>query len=134
MQLIDDSKSRSARQQMPATLVSELQNEGLLQQDEPKKEVLIDIFGNTPLKIYDVNFSAINEITKDSWTPRLHLTEEERDIVEADGTVLVLGRSGTGKTICICSSKLHGGPTMCIFFVDHFAGGFTMYQESFLDP
>ena len=104
MQLIDDSKSRSARQQMPATLVSELQNEGLLNQDEPKKEVLIDIFGNTPLKIYDVNFNAINEITKDSWTPRLHLTDEERDIVEADGTVLVLGRSGTGKTICICSS------------------------------
>ena len=104
MQLIDDSKSRSARQQMPATLVSELQNEGLLHQDEPKKEVLIDIFGNTPLKIYDVNFNAINEIAKDSWTPRLHLTEEERDIVEADGTVLVLGRSGTGKTICICSS------------------------------
>ena len=104
MQLIDDSKSRIARQQIPAALVSELQNEGLLNQDEPKKEVLIDIFGNTPLKIYDVNFNAINEITNDSWSPRLHLTDEERDIVEADGTVLVLGRSGTGKTICICSS------------------------------
>jgi len=89
---------------LPATLVSELQHEGLLQQNEPKKEVLIDIFGNVPLKIYDVNFSTINDITRDSWTPRLHLTGEERDIVEADGTVLVLGRSGTGKTICISSS------------------------------
>ncbi len=104
MQLIDDSKSRSARQQMPATLVGELQHEGLLERNAPKKEVLIDIFGNVPLKIYDVNFNTINEITRDSWTPRLHLTDEERDIVEADGTVLVLGRSGTGKTICISSS------------------------------
>ena len=40
---------------------------------------------------------------KESWTPKLHLTDEERDIVEAEGTVLVLGRSGTGKTICICN-------------------------------
>eukprot|EP00985_Skeletonema_marinoi_P006234 scaffold2699_cov140-Skeletonema_marinoi.AAC.8 len=103
MQLIDDSKSRSARQQMPATLVSELQNEGLIPQNE-KENVLLDIFGNVPLKVYDVNFNAINEITKDSWTPQLHLTDEERDIVEAKGTVLVLGRSGTGKTICISSS------------------------------
>eukprot|EP00984_Skeletonema_dohrnii_P006920 scaffold2465_cov93-Skeletonema_dohrnii-CCMP3373.AAC.4 len=103
MQLIDDSKSRSARQQMPATLVSELQNEGLIPQNV-KKDVLLDIFGNVPLKVYDVNFNAINEITKESWTPQLHLTDEERDIVEAKGTVLVLGRSGTGKTICISSS------------------------------
>eukprot|EP00984_Skeletonema_dohrnii_P030927 scaffold22810_cov103-Skeletonema_dohrnii-CCMP3373.AAC.1 len=103
MQLIDDSKSRSARQQMPVTLVSELQNEGLIPQNE-KMNVLLDIFGNVPLKVYDVNFNSINEITKESWTPQLHLTDEERDIVEAKGTVLVLGRSGTGKTICISSS------------------------------
>ena len=41
---------------------------------------------------------------------------------------------GEGSTICICTSKLHGGSTMCIFLVDHFAGGFTMYQEIVLDP
>ena len=100
MQLIDNSKSRSARQHVPDSLVSELQNEGLLPKNEPK-EVLLDIFGNVPLKVYDVNFNTINEIKNDSWTPQLHLTEEERDIVEAEGTVLVLGRSGTGKTVTV---------------------------------
>jgi hypothetical protein len=104
MQLIDDSKSRSARQQMPQALISELQDESYTPpMNEPRKEVLLDIFNNVPLKIYDVNFNAINEIAKESWTPKLHLTDEERDIVEAEGTVLVLGRSGTGKTICICN-------------------------------
>ncbi len=100
MELIDDSKSRSARQHLPDALVSELQKEGLLPKNEPK-EVLLDIFGNVPLKIYDVNFNTVNEIKKDSWTPQLHLTDEERDIVEAEGTVLVLGRSGTGKTVTV---------------------------------
>jgi len=103
MQLIDDSKSRSARQQVPQTLVSELQNESLLPQNEPKNEILLDIFNNVPLKIYDVSFTSINEIAKESWTPKLHLTDEERDVVEAEGTVLVLGRSGCGKTICIAN-------------------------------
>eukprot|EP00574_Skeletonema_japonicum_P013381 CAMPEP_0201731758 /NCGR_PEP_ID=MMETSP0593-20130828/26757_1 /ASSEMBLY_ACC=CAM_ASM_000672 /TAXON_ID=267983 /ORGANISM="Skeletonema japonicum, Strain CCMP2506" /LENGTH=79 /DNA_ID=CAMNT_0048224591 /DNA_START=33 /DNA_END=269 /DNA_ORIENTATION=+ len=55
------------------------------------------------MKIYDVSVSTISEIAKDSWTPQLHLTEEERDIVEAEGTVLVLARSGTGKTVCTCN-------------------------------
>eukprot|EP00986_Skeletonema_menzelii_P020165 scaffold30419_cov154-Skeletonema_menzelii.AAC.1 len=100
MQLIDDSKSRSARQQIPDSLVNELQHEGLLPQNEPK-EVLLDIFGNVPLKMYDVDFNTISEIAKESWTPQLHLTDEERDIVEEEGTVLVLGRSGTGKTVTI---------------------------------
>lgn len=104
MQLIDDSKSRSARQQIPQALISELQNESYTpSKNEPSREVLLDIFNNVPLKIYDVNFNTINEIAKESWTPKLHLTDEERDIVEAEGTVLVLGRSGTGKTICICN-------------------------------
>ena len=103
MQLIDDSKSRSARQQMPQTLSDELRKEGAAPTAKSKKEVLLDIIGNAPLKVYDVNFNAIDEIDKDSWTPQLHLTEEEREIVEANGTVLVLGRSGTGKTVCICN-------------------------------
>eukprot|EP00985_Skeletonema_marinoi_P014014 scaffold7020_cov141-Skeletonema_marinoi.AAC.9 len=125
MQLIDDSKSRSARQLMPQTLVDKLQNEDLVaHDDEPKREVLLDIVGNVPLKIYDVSFNTISEITKDSWTPQLHLTEEERDIVEAEGTVLVLARSGTGKTVCICNrieydrqSRAGRDPTFTQLFV-----------------
>lgn len=97
MRLIDESKSRTARQQLPESLISDLQNENLLHQSTQKERVLLDVFGNVPLKLYEVKFHSISEITNDNWTPRLHLTEEERDVVEADGTVLVLGRSGTGK-------------------------------------
>jgi len=104
MKLIDDCKSRTARQQLPESVISDLQHEDLLPSHaKEKKGILLDVFGNVPLKLYDVNFHSINDITMESWTPKLHLTEEERDVVKATGTVLVLGRSGTGKTICICN-------------------------------
>ena len=91
MTLIDDSKSRSTRQQLPEEVVSQLQNEDLITQTRPQN-VLLDVFGNVPLKLYDVKLQSIDEITMESWSPQLHLTEEERDIVEAEGTVLVLGK------------------------------------------
>jgi len=97
MRLIDDSKTRTARQQISHSLISDLQNEDLVHQSMQKDSILLDVFGNVPLKLYEVNFHSINDIKKDSWTPKLHLTEEEHDVVEAEGTVLVLGRSGTGK-------------------------------------
>ncbi len=100
MRLMDDSKNRSARQQLPQSLVSDLEHEGLItrQQTQQKEDVLLDVFGNVPLKLYDVHLGSIEDIiTKEAWTPTLHLTEEERDVVETEGTVLLLGRSGTGK-------------------------------------
>ena len=105
MQLIDDSKSRTARQQLPESVISELRNDNLLpsQRTAQKEGVLLDVFGNVPIKLYDINFHSIDEIATESWSPRLHLTDEERDVVQAEGTVLVLGRSGTGKTVCICN-------------------------------
>ena len=104
MQLIDDSKSRTARQQLSESVISDLRNENLLpSQREAKKEVLLDVFSNIPLKLYDISYQSIDDIATSSWSPKLHLTDEERDVVEADGTVLVLGRSGTGKTVCICN-------------------------------
>lgn len=96
MALIDDSKSRTARQQLPDSVVSRLRSDDLLLQEKPK-EVLLDVFGNVPLKLYDVTLHSIDDIELNSWSPSLHLTDEERDVVEAEGTVLVLGRSGTGK-------------------------------------
>jgi hypothetical protein len=48
----------------------------------------------------------VADIQKADWSPRLHLTREEREVVEAPGTVLLLGRSGTGKTVCICN-RMH---------------------------
>lgn len=97
MSLIDDAKSRTHRQQLPESVVKQLQNDDLLTRASRPKGVLLDVFGNVPLKLYDVKLQSLDDITMDSWSPSLHLTDEERDVVEAEGTVLVLGRSGTGK-------------------------------------
>lgn len=86
MRLIDDAKSRSARQKMPESLL----NDG---SEAPAENILLDV-SNAPLKIYDLSFHELDDVTKASWTPQLHLTDEERQVVEADGTVLLLGRSG----------------------------------------
>lgn len=102
--LIDDAKNRTARQNLPENFVSELgQNGNSSTEVTKKREVLLDALGNVPLKLYDVAFDNIDSIVKKSWTPQMHLTEEERKVVEAKGTVLLLGRSGTGKTVCICN-------------------------------
>ncbi len=36
-----------------------------------------------------------------AWTPPLSLTAEEAGVVAQEGSVLLLGRSGTGKTLCL---------------------------------
>jgi len=55
----------------------------------------------TPLKLFEVEPDDLERLTDESWKPQLYLTKEERSIVQTKGTVLVLGRSGTGKTVCI---------------------------------
>lgn len=99
--LIDDAKSRTSRQQIPESMLAELNNS--TQPHRMKREILLDALGNVPLKLYDVSFDNVNDIVNQSWTPQMHLTSEERKVVEAKGTVLLLGRSGTGKTVCICN-------------------------------
>ncbi|KAL9181777.1 hypothetical protein ACHAXT_012120 [Thalassiosira profunda] len=100
-ELIDDAKNRTARQQLPQSFVSELESGGSEHQAPVKREILLDPIGNVPLKTYDVSFDSIDDLVDQSWTPQMHLTEEERKVVEAKGTILLLGRSGTGKTVCI---------------------------------
>jgi len=87
---------------MPQNLVDELNAESSSPKAIAKREVLLDALGNVPLKLYDVNFDNIDDIATSSWTPQMSLTDEERKVVEAKGTVLLLGRSGTGKTIVSC--------------------------------
>ena len=84
---------------MPQNLVDELNADSSTSKTIAKREVLLDALGNVPLKLYDVNFDNIDDIATSSWTPQMSLTDEERKVVEAKGTVLLLGRSGTGKTI-----------------------------------
>ena len=94
MRLIEDAKSRSASQQLPEALVEED-----CQRPATAENVLLDV-GNAPLKVYDPNFNALDEVKKESWTPQLHLTDEERSVVEADGTVFCW--AGQGESFVEC--------------------------------
>jgi len=107
--LIDDAKNRAARQQLPDSFIAEMEND--ISSHEEKMDVKLDPYGNVPLKLYDLSFDNVNDIVDESWTPQMHLTQEERDVVEAKGTVLLLGRSGTGKTICIINKMEHDRQT-----------------------
>jgi hypothetical protein len=101
--LIDDSLRRSSLQQ---TFVEESNTLPVDGSGCPHHScIVLDPSGNVPLKIYDICGEDIDSTSwdDDSWIPRLHLTEEERIVVENKGTTLLLGRSGTGKTVCICN-------------------------------
>ena len=98
MKLIDEAKTRTARQQVvPESVITSLQHDRLIPSSQARREVLLDVVGNVPLKVYDVNHRNLDEIVTSSWVPSLHLSEEELRVVEEPGTVLLLGRSGTGK-------------------------------------
>jgi hypothetical protein len=101
MKLIDDSKNRSERQRISITEIEELKHVGCVADEEKKKghEIFLDPLGNVPLKVYNIDTDDIEDIAKENWTPGLYLTDEERDVVETRGTVLLLGRSGTGKEV-----------------------------------
>jgi len=102
--LIDDAKNRSERQQLPQNFVSELIDDEELaaQKADARQGILLDPSGNVPLKLYEVSYDSLDDIqNKADWNPQMHLTNEEKEVVEAKGTILLLGRSGTGKTICI---------------------------------
>jgi hypothetical protein len=75
--------------------------------DHQKKTLVLDPLGNVPLKVYEIGKTSCDEdmekILKETWMPKLYLTTQERNVVQTEGTVLLLGRSGTGKTICICN-------------------------------
>ena len=58
--------------------------------------ILLDPCANTPLKIHQLPTSDMKKLLE-GWMPPFRLTNDERKIIQTPGTVLVLGRSGTGK-------------------------------------
>jgi len=111
MKLIDASNNRSDRNQTSISKIQGLDwNESIsaVSNDQLQNHhVFLDPCGNVPLKVYGVETDKIDDIIKPDWTPGLYLTDEEREVVETKGTVLLLGRSGTGKTVCICNRMEH---------------------------
>jgi len=121
MKRIDESQSRTDRQLVTveelegfreeaddAEYASEDEEEGEKDQREDgddedldANKVHLDPYGDVPLKTYMLRYDDIPRFASSQWMPPLHMTTEERLIVEKNGTVLLLGRSGTGKTVCI---------------------------------
>ena len=69
-----------------------------------RDQVLLSPDANTPLKIYELRSSSdLRRMQEEGWEPPLRLTSKEHAVLQERGTVLLLGRSGTGKTICIAN-------------------------------
>ncbi|KAJ1399137.1 hypothetical protein B484DRAFT_250323 [Ochromonadaceae sp. CCMP2298] len=67
-------------------------------------ESLLDPDGNAPLKTYTlVSCSDSGGGGSRGGKLPLRLSKREREVNLAVGTVLLLGRSGTGKTVCLCN-------------------------------
>jgi hypothetical protein len=75
-------------------------------------ESLLDPVGNAPLKTYTLDLQAQAQAHSNSGGDGgsgsgkklpLRLSKREREVNLAVGTVLLLGRSGTGKTVCLCN-------------------------------
>lgn len=103
LKLIEEAEKRSSRQLTPASMVVHEANGNGESAELSSDFIMLDPKGHTPLKLYNVPSQDLSKLLNSKWEPLLHLTKAERDIVETVGTVLVLGRSGTGKTVCICN-------------------------------
>jgi hypothetical protein len=65
--------------------------------------LLIDPESNNLLKTYKVAPRELGVLHVPNWAPSIKLTEQEQALVDRDGSVMVSGRSGTGKTLCLLS-------------------------------
>jgi len=108
MERIDDSLARLNRRAATADSVrdekvemSSLDGGALVIE---RDQLLPDPLANTPLKIWELTCADdIQKLKEEGWEPPLRLTPQEEDVIKHMGTVLVEGRSGTGKTICIAN-------------------------------
>ena len=64
-------------------------------------DVLLDPKGNAPLKTYVTSRSELGAMGGGQWRPALRLSRVEEEVCEQRGTVLLLGRSGTGMAVAM---------------------------------
>jgi hypothetical protein len=100
IRFIDSAQERSQRKLTSATTLFQSDENDVLHFDNSSR-ILPDPMGDTPLKIHILQREELPKLSNKDWKPSLYLTAQEQDIVKKPGTVLLLGRSGTGKTICI---------------------------------
>lgn len=69
-----------------------------------QQEILVEPHGNSLMKMYTKSYSDMQEELNQKLTPKfeLRLTRAEKKITRSrEGSLMVFGRSGTGKTICL---------------------------------
>jgi hypothetical protein len=71
----------------------------------PDDAVLLDPQSNIPLKLYPV--PDLQQLSRENWRAPLRLNRLEQSVRGQGGTVLLLGRSGTGKTLCLMDRMQH---------------------------
>ncbi len=64
-------------------------------------DVLLNLIGNVPLKLSIASLSELTLIAELGWKPLPRLSNAQKEIDGQSWTVLLLGRSGTGKTLCL---------------------------------
>ena len=101
---IDEAAMRLNRQPRSARSLFEGDEEDVMLLDSDT--VLLDPMGSTPLKIHEADIRQLASKECLDSLP-LRLTSAEKAIIEKSGSVLVLGRSGTGKTICIANKMIY---------------------------
>ena len=62
------------------------------------EEGLLDPFGNAPMKLFKAEMNELPVSSIFKWNPPLLLSTKQWEINSQKGSVLLLGRSGTGKT------------------------------------
>ena len=108
MSRIDASQSRSARQLVSAKTLLEEESSVLEEESASNMDkIVLDPLSNVPLKVYEIPAHEIATIVEEDWAPNLRLTDEERAVVETNGTVLLLGRSGTGMFFYIAITTMY---------------------------
>ena len=110
VELIDKSEARLSRDLVvDAVPAISAENDEAKHADlESDESMELDENGNMPLRFYDLPKHILVRLSETplfvhQWRPTLHLTRQETSIVKRTNRMtMVLGRSGTGKTFCIC--------------------------------
>lgn len=121
MKMIDEADERSERRLTSASAL--LSGSSEMDVDAHQKtigsdRIFLDPFSDTPLKVYEIPRDEILKLASPKWTPRLHLTKQEKEIVATDGTILLLGRSGTGYVYCCSQARTISADMFCVSLYD----------------
>jgi hypothetical protein len=97
LDLIETAIKRTAKQ-LGSNKWLEISSEAL---DLSEEIVLIDPMKNVPMRIYVTPTEEIDQLCNVDWKAPLRFNKHEQSVRKQQGTVLLLGRSGTGKTLCL---------------------------------